>query len=355
MSVGLALLAFASKAQAQLSLSVTFQDANHDLKAVAPDGTAFAVQLDDADSSLYASTDGARTWSLRGAHPAGSSFRVVTALSDGVLIADTLGTDHALSRSTDGGATWTDVLSTAPYRMLSPHSIDELGGVVYFVEYQDFTVDDAPIHLWASRDRGATWSVVSTLTGHRHAHAVRADPASGALWLFFGDTDPQCAILRSLDGGASWTTVLAGTQSADVVDALVSPSGALFGLDASFLPALPFVEQLNLDGSFTQLAQLPGPSYSIRRLAGGTTLVGVTREPDGDIYPPGEISGHVFGSTDGTTFTDLLQFPWLDPSIFVQADVYWELPTGEAVVTVGNAQGFGPGGRGYLLATPVGR
>lgn len=349
----LTFLVFGPAANAQLMLNVTLKDSNHDLKAVAPDGTAFAVQLDDADSNLYASTDGARTWTLRGVHPKGSSFAVVTALSDGVLLADTLGEGHALSRSTDGGATWTDVLPLAPYRMLSPHSIDEIRGVVYFVEYQDFTLDDTPIHLWASGDRGATWSVVSTLTGHRHAHAVRADPASGALWLFFGDTDPQCAILRSLDDGASWTTVLAGTQSADVVDALVSPTGAIFGLDASYLPSLPFVERLNLDGTFTQLTQLPGPSYSIHQLSGGSTLVGVTREPDGDIYPPDEISGHIFGSIDGATFADLLQFPRIDPSNYARADVYWELGTGEAVVNVGNAQGFGAGGRGYLLVTPA--
>jgi hypothetical protein len=123
LSVGfLALLAVSSAAQAQLSLSVTFQDTNHDLKAVAPDGTAFAIQLDDADSSLYASTDRARTWTLRGSHPARSSFRVVTALSDGVLIADTDGGAHALSRSTDGGVTWTDVLSTGAV----PHALAAL-------------------------------------------------------------------------------------------------------------------------------------------------------------------------------------------------------------------------------------
>lgn len=33
----------------------------------------------------------------------------------------------------------------------------------------------------------------------------------------------------------------------------------------------------------------------------------------------------------------------------VGADVYWELATGELVLSVWNAAGFGPGGRGYML------
>jgi len=45
----------------------------------------------------------------------------------------------------------------------------------------------------------------------------------------------------------------------------------------------------------------------------------------------------------------LLDVPQLDPNDDVRTDVYWELATGELVVSVRNASGFGPGGRGYML------
>jgi len=41
--------------------------------------------------------------------------------------------------------------------------------------------------------------------------------------------------------------------------------------------------------------------------------------------------------------------PRLSSSDDVRTDVYWELATGELVVSVRNASGFGPDGRGYLL------
>ena len=49
----------------------------------------------------------------------------------------------------------------------------------------------------------------------------------------------------------------------------------------------------------------------------------------------------------------LLDVPRLSSTDDVRADVYWELATGELVVSVRNAAGFGPGGRGYLLVTTI--
>jgi hypothetical protein len=80
--------------------------------------------------------------------------------------------------------------------------------------------------------------------------------------------------------------------------------------------------------------------------------VGAAREPGGDIYPPGEISAHLYGSANGASWADLLQFPRISSTENTRADAYWELPTGEVVLQVENVQGFGPGGKGYLLLAP---
>src|SRR5205085_3238477 len=120
-----------------LSVETTYTSTTFDLMAVDPAGTAFGVELGGSQARIWASGDG-RNWTARGS--ANGTFWIVTALSDGTLLADlSEGSGHAIARSTDGGITWNDVLSTGSYRALTPHSFAELDGAVYFVEYQVFT------------------------------------------------------------------------------------------------------------------------------------------------------------------------------------------------------------------------
>ncbi|HEX8950814.1 MAG TPA: sialidase family protein, partial [Polyangia bacterium] len=329
---------------------VTYTDSAHALLAIDPFGTAYATALSDASGThVYASTD-ARTWSARGVHPAGE-LDIMTALANGTLLADSFEAGgHVITRSTDQGVTWTDVLPQGQYRALTPHSFAELDGVVYFIQYQTFTETATPIQLYASNDGGATWSVRFTFQSARHGHGLTADPTTHTLWALFGDTDAQSGVYRSIDGGATWQFML-GNQDGDVVDATPLPGGGLlFGQDISFLPTMPSVAMLTSSGQYTILAPIIGPSYSIHALALGGFVVGSEREADGDIYPPGEVSAHLYGSPDGVAWTRLLDYPRLVATDDVRADVYWELPsTHELVVTMYNASGFGPGGKGYQL------
>ena len=332
------------------ALTVTYTNTSYTIQAVDPAGTAYATSLSDGGNRVYASTDG-RSFTLRGSHSAGGIY-LMTALSDGTLLAYSReSSGNAIARSTDHGATWTDVLPLGVYRALTPHSWAELDGTVYFVEYQTFTQDATPIRLWASTNHGATWTTRYTFQGHRHGHGLAADPSTHTLWVYFGDTDPQCGVYRSSDGGATWQFML-GQQDGDVVDATPLPGGGLlFGQDISYLPTRPSIAKLDASGKYTILAPIIGPAYSIHALAQGGYVVGAARENGGDIYPPGEVSAHLYGSADGVTWKDLLDFPWADPNgDYVRADVYWELPaTHELVLTLYNAAGFGPGGQGYQL------
>ena len=78
-------------------------------------------------------------------------------------------------------------------------------------------------------------------------------------------------------------------------------------------------------------------------------MVGTTYELYNDVSPPGWTRGSLWGSVDGWSWEKLMEVPQLDPKEDVRADVYWELASGEQVVSVQNAAGFGPGGRGYML------
>ena len=279
---------------------------------------------------------------------------MMTPLSDNTLIADVVtSSGHALARSTDHGVTWTQVLNTGVYRTLTPHSVAELDGVVFFIEYQVFTTASTPIRLWKSLDRGATWSVQFTFQGHRHGHGLMPDPARHALFAFFGDFDDQSGLFRSTDGGASWTMIIGNRQAGDIVDGVVLPDGSfLCGQDISYrgsIPDMPQIARIALDGTETDYQQLPTASYSTYAVGAGGYLVGATYETGNDVSPPGWTRGSLWGSGDGIRWQKLLDVPQLDPNDDVRTDVYWELATGEAVVSVRNASGFGPGGRGYML------
>jgi len=349
-SPGTAALTFLGLGPLQPGLEVVHTNTTHRLLAVTPGGTAYALRLDDLPSRLYVSTDGARTWTFKARHTLGGSFYVMSALSDGTLLANTSRNGrYYLSRSADGGATWSEVLLLDSFRMLTSHSIAELDGTVYLLEHQAFTTQDTPTRLHASTDRGRTWQVRYTFLGHRHGHGLAADPHGHALWAFFGDTIRQSGTYRSTDGGHTWALILAGQQGGAVDATVLGDGSLLFGQDISYLPNRPHMAQLSPDGTYVELALITGPAYSTYAARGGGFLVGSAREPGGDIYPPGEESAHVWASLDGVDWVDLLRYPRLSSSDTVRADVYYELPSGLLVLQLINAQGFGAGGEGYQL------
>lgn len=348
-SGGTAAVSFFGLGDLHPGLEVVHTNTTHRFLTVTPSGTAYALRLDESPSRLYVSTDGARTWSFKARHTLGGSFYVMSALSDGTLLANTSRSGrYYLSRSSDGGATWSEVLLLDTYRLLTPHNIAELDGTVYLLEYQAFTTADTPIRLHASTDRGRTWQVRTTFLAHRHGHGLAVDPARHAR-AFFGDTTRQSGIFRSTDGGRSWTRVLAGQQGCVVDGTVLGDGSLLFGQDISYLPSRPHVAQLEPDGTYVELARLTGPAYSTYAVRGGGFVVGSAREPGGDIYPPGEVSAHVWASLDGVAWVDLRRYPRLSATDNVRADVYYQLSSGLLVLQLKNAQGFGANGEGYQL------
>jgi hypothetical protein len=325
---------------------VVHVDTEHRFLAVGTDGTGYGLDLSTDPSCLYASRDG-RSWTERAAHGPGA-FLVMTALRSGTLLADTLqGGDHVLSRSDDGGRSWTSVLDLRAYRLLTPHNVGELAGEVLLVEYQSFSPDPQPIRLWASRDDGRTWAVRATFTAFRHGHGLLADGATGTLWLFMGDRTG--GTLVSHDGGRTATLVRAPLEGGVLVDGVAVPGGILAGHDTLYQPLYPHVISLSPAGAYVEHAALPGPSYSFHPASGGGYLIGAAREPGGDVYAPGDVSAHLLSSPDGVHIEEVLAYARSDPGDTARADVYFELPTGEAVVDVRNCAGFGKGGVGYVL------
>jgi hypothetical protein len=332
-----------------ISVSVDYTNDGFVFRGVDVSGNAYATNLADQSSEMWISTDNARSWSYAGATPDNADFKQMATLSTGTLISTTQNSsgDYNLARSPDQGKTWTNVLSLGQYQILSPHSIAELNGTVFLIEYQVFSDGNEPIVLWASTDDGQTWSARYTFQGHRHAHCVRADP-SGALWAFFGDSIAQSGIYRSSNEGNTWTEVLAGEYALGDDAIFLSDGSALYGQDISNLPYEPFIVTLSPGGDLTNIYQLPGPAYSIQLTPEGGYLLGETFEPNDTVYAPGDTSAHLLGSPDGVSWRVLGGYPTADTTSYGRADVYWDLANGEVVLQLSNVTTL-PSTAGYEL------
>ncbi len=192
-----------------IDIETTHVDFEHQVRAVDRRGELLATAFANGSSVLWASGDEGSSWQRRGALDDGD-FRCLSVLPDGTMVAGvSTATSNRLSRSDDDGASWHDVLELGPYRMLQPHNIVQLGGTVFFGEYQTFG-RVAPIHLWASTDDGRSWTVRHELEHRRHVHGLVADEQRGALRALLGDSTG--GILRSDDGGRTFTEVLASAD-----------------------------------------------------------------------------------------------------------------------------------------------
>lgn len=344
----------AAQAATSLGVEVTYAAPGYRVMAVRG-GTILATAVGQSSGRLYASADAGRTWTQRTKLANGVIFKVMNVLKSGTLLADAvdLGGAHLMMRSADAGATWTSVMPLGRLRWLQPHSVTDLDGTVYFAEYQ-VDASLAPVTVHASADDGLTWAPRYTFQGFRHAHGLLADPLTHTLWCFLGD--PTGAILRSSDAGATWITTVTGEPGV-AVDGIITPSGRLlYGTDLTFRKGPNGIYRRRAeDGYLQKVATLPGPSYSVQhRNKGGGYLLGETREPVepgvASVYDPADVSAHLFSSGDSSTWKEVFALPRKDPEEFARIDVYWQLPTGEAVLTVRNVIGLGIDGDGFLLA-----
>jgi hypothetical protein len=335
---------------ASVTLEPVFTNTTHEVLAVDGAGTVYALALDGSRSRLWASTDGGRTFSARGQGVGGASFWVMAVLEDGTLLAQmSRGGGYHLARSSDGGWTWADVATLGSYRALSPANFAQLGGTVFFLEYQTFTSGNAPLRLWASANQGANWSVRTTFQDHRHGTALFADATQGALWATFGSSSTQAAVKRSTDGGVTWTKVMGG-YGANAVTGVVLTGGALMlGQSTLYAPEYPKLLRVDASGGVDTLLTLPGPAYSLGAMPGGGWVLGTVRADAGDVQPASDVYARLFTSVDGATWKESRRYERAGSASMARADLWGVLPSGDLVVRAENLKGFGTGGKGFQV------
>jgi hypothetical protein len=133
------------------------------------------------------------------------------------------------------------------------------GGAVYWGEYFDNASRDE-VHIYASGDGGATWSVAYTFpkVAIRHIHNLVHDPWENCLWVLTGDYGDECRILRASCDFKDVEAVLQGNQQARAVALVPAEDGLYFSSDTPL--EANFVYRLDRAGALTRLASLSSSS-----------------------------------------------------------------------------------------------
>jgi len=192
------------------------------------------------------------------AHCVDGPLSTLYAVGNGPTVGAT--TTHRLIRSTDAGASWTDIdglpqpdfssgtqTVTAIVLALDPLDTQRLfAGTLASISAPEPTI---PNGVFMSTDGGANWTLRSnglplypgsTSSTHNDVFALAIDPhTAGRLWAetsVFGQSDSS-VIYRSTDYGANWMPSSAGITAGDIRQIVVDPnaSGTLYAAAAGFL------------------------------------------------------------------------------------------------------------------------
>ena len=153
------------------------------------------------------------------------------------------GISGGIYKSTDDGKTWVDKLNPATIHNVSciaqdtrsGHEDTWYAGTGEAVGNSAGDVYDAIFRgdgVYKSTDNGETWALLpSTSDGNvqkfnsvwRYVNNIAVNPATGSVFAAASNT-----ILRSQDGGATWSTRLSTTKNADMSDVQISSSGTIY-------------------------------------------------------------------------------------------------------------------------------
>lgn len=258
-------------------------NAPHRVVWAEPGGTMYASAR---DKTFYKSTDHGKTWTATGAtsgpleHP--SAF---LKLANGNLLAVLDSVPNTIIRSTDDGATWATVHTCrANAGPMGPSSwCEDQSGHVYYGEYQitDTFVD---IKVVRSTDGGATWSTFHTFPGPatsdpariRHVHGVQYDLVSQRVFVTTGDSQTAAGIYRTnaTTGATALERVVdnsqltsLGSTQARSIGLMFFPNSLAWGVDGTNAPNLVRMDRSQI-ATATPAAQIV---YALNSTAWFTT------------------------------------------------------------------------------------
>lgn len=185
--------------------------------------------------------------------------------------------DSVLKRSTDSGATFGTVLdmSSVIGASIEYYGIKEdAKGDIYIGRYQP--AYDATI--LKSTDQGASFSVVWNDNTYQHIHGVDIDPFTGYVYAGVDGAVPM--LIRSVDDGATWTTVYNG-KGADVSVFAFTATKRFFAGGAKFKEHGATILMTSDDVNFTSILNTDQSVQGMKILGNYLYAAGTAFEPNG--------------------------------------------------------------------------
>jgi hypothetical protein len=169
------------------------------------------------------------------------------------------------------------------------------GGAIYWGEYFDNAARDE-VHIYASTDAGATWSIAYTFPkgAIRHIHNIVHDFWGDCLWVLTGDYGQECRILRATCDFSRVEAVLQCQQQTRAVAAIPTEEGLYFSSDTPLEPN--YIYRLDRQDSLLQVA--PISSSSIYGCRVGSRVFFSTMVEPSEVNRDRHV--RVYGSTGGS-------------------------------------------------------
>ena len=269
-----------------------------------------------AANTVWRTSDGARTWTeispdltrKEWSVPANvgvyakdvkpTQRGVVYALAPSPLDVNRLwaGTDDGLIHvTTDGGATWTNVTppSLVPWAKVSILEASHFDANEAWAAINTFRLDDLRPHILRTRDGGKTWTeTVAGITGNGIVNVVREDPKKRGL-LFAGS---ETAVYVSFDDGDHWQPLRLTMPATSIRDLVVHGDDLIAGTHGRGFWVLDDVEPLRQAvASAAPLLLKPALAYRFRWNKNPDTPL-PPDEPAGENGPDGAVIDYVLPS-----------------------------------------------------------
>jgi gliding motility-associated-like protein len=270
--------------------------------------SSFSVPAANRTSSIFRSFNNGATWQTIGGFPVGTTAPVLSKIYfPSRQVGYIAGSRGAIYKTTDAGATWTNI---SPFPALTPQ-------LTYTEVY---AVDDNTVFacgngfprkaVYKSTDGGATWTDITS-------NITTIYPVGNLNGVLFHDANngyvvgPGGALLRTTDGGTSWTLHLAASNiltetmafaPKTVPAGITMPNRKLFvtGFGLQSTGILEFGNPANINVNATETIT----NASCTNPAGGSITINAT----GAIAPyTYSINGGPFQTSN--TFTGLTQGP----------------------------------------------
>lgn len=177
------------------------------------------------------------------------------------------------------------------------------GDTIFWGEYFD-NPSREEVHVYASTDRGLTWSVAYTFPAKaiRHVHNIVHDPWANCLWILTGDYGDECRILRGGCDLKHVETILQGNQQARAVAAVATEEGLYFSSDTPL--EQNYIYRLDRAGALSRLAPISSSSIYGCRVADRTFFSTMVEPSEVNL----DRSVRIYGAVQGGAWHPLLEW-----------------------------------------------